>query len=169
MDSAERNIYTVTELNGYVKHILESVPRLENIYVRGEVSDFKRNALSGHVYFALKDEKSRLNCVMFKWSAERLRFQVQSGMKVIAQGKMTVYQQGGVYQLQAVSLTPDGVGEMQLAFEQLKDRLWREGLFDERHKIPLPPFPQRIGVVTSASGKAIHDIITVTVDHLYSV
>ena len=151
---------TVTELNEYLKHVFDSMPRLENIYIRGELSNYKIYP-SGHHYFTMKDQGGALKCVMFKSSAVRLRFRPQDGMKVIALGRVTVYPRDGAYQLYVTSLTPDGVGDLQMAFEQLKEKLFKEGLFDPAHKKPLPPFPTRIGVVTSSAGAAVHDIIRV--------
>ena len=156
----DRNIMTVTELNEYLKHVFDSMPRLENIYIRGELSNYKIYP-SGHHYFTMKDQGGALKCVMFKSSAVRLRFRPQDGMKVIALGRVTVYPRDGAYQLYVTSLTPDGVGDLQMAFEQLKEKLFKEGLFDPAHKKPLPPFPTRIGVVTSSAGAAVHDIIRV--------
>lgn len=151
---------TVSELNEYLKRVFDSMPRLENIYIRGELSNYKVYP-SGHHYFTMKDAGGALRCVLFKSSAARLRFRPRDGMKVIAFGRVTVYPRDGAYQLYVNSITPDGVGDLQLAFEQLKEKLWKEGLFDEAHKRPLPAFPMRVGVVTSSAGAAIHDIIEV--------
>ena len=156
----ERNILTVTELNEYLKRVFDSMPRLENIYIRGELSNYKVYP-SGHHYFTMKDAGGALKCVMFKSSAVRLRFRPQDGMKVIALGRVTVYPRDGAYQLYVTSITPDGVGDLQMAFEQLKEKLFKEGLFDPAHKKPLPLFPLRVGIVTSAAGAAVHDIIRV--------
>ncbi len=151
---------TVTELNEYLKRVLDSMPRLENIYIRGELSNYKVYP-SGHHYFTLKDAGGALKCVMFKSSAVRLRFRPQDGMKVIAMGRVTVYPRDGAYQLYVSSITPDGVGDLQMAFEQLKEKLYKEGLFDPAHKKPIPACPLRVGVVTSSAGAAVHDIIRV--------
>ncbi len=156
----DRNIMTVTELNEYLKHVFDSMPRLENIYIRGEVSNYKVYP-SGHHYFTLKDQGGALKCVMFRSSAVRLRFKLSDGMKVIALGRVSVYPRDGTYQLYVSSVTPDGVGDLQMAFEQLKEKLYKEGLFDPAHKKPLPPCPMRVGVVTSSAGAAVHDIIRV--------
>ncbi len=156
----EDRILSVSELNEYLKRVFESMPRLENIYIRGELSNYKVYP-SGHHYFTMKDETGALRCVMFRSSAVRLRFRPKDGMRVIAFGRVAVYPRDGVYQLYVSSLTPDGAGDLQMAFEQLKEKLLREGLFDLDHKKPIPPFPMRIGVVTSPAGAAVHDIIRV--------
>ena len=156
----ERNIVTVSELNEYLKNVFDSMPRLANIYVRGELSNYKIYP-SGHHYFTMKDAGGQLKCVMFKSSAARLRFRPADGMKVIAMGRVSVYPRDGAYQLYVTSLSPDGVGDLQIAFEQLKEKLFKEGLFDREHKVPLPVFPMRVGVVTSSAGAAVHDIIRV--------
>ncbi len=155
-----RNVMTVTELNEYLKNVFDSMPRLENITIRGELSNYKVYP-SGHHYFTMKDAGGALRCVMFRSAAARIRFRPADGMKAIAFGRVSVYPRDGVYQLYVNSLTPDGVGELQLAFEQLRERLYKEGLFDEAHKKPLPPYPMRVGVVTSSAGAAVHDIIRV--------
>ncbi len=155
-----RNIVSVTELNEYLKNVFDSMPKLDGIYVRGELSNYKIYP-SGHHYFTMKDAGGALRCVMFKSSAARLKFRPKDGMKVIALGRVTVYPRDGVYQLYVTSLTPDGVGDLALAFEQLKEQLYKEGLFDPAHKKPLPPYPMRVGVVTSSAGAAVHDIIRV--------
>ncbi len=156
----ERSIVSVSELNEYLKNVFDSMPRLDGICVRGELSNYKIYP-SGHHYFTMKDQGGSLRCVMFKSAAARLRFRPQDGMKVLAVGRVSVYPRDGVYQLYAASLTPDGVGDLQMAFEQLKEKLYKEGLFDPAHKKPIPAFPLRVGVVTSAAGAAIHDILRV--------
>lgn len=128
--------------------------------LRGEISNYKVYP-SGHHYFTLKDSQCALRCVMFKGSAIRLRFRPESGMQVIATGRISVYPRDGVYQLYCTGLTPDGAGDLSVAFEQLKKKLLAEGLFDESHKKPLPPYPQRIAIVTSPAGAAIHDMIRI--------
>lgn len=154
------NVLSVSELNEYLKRVFDSMPRLENIYVRGELSNYKVYP-SGHHYFTMKDETGALRCVMFRSSAVRLRFRPKDGMRVIAFGKVTVYPRDGVYQLYVSALTPDGAGDLQIAFEQLKEKLFKEGLFDKDHKKPIPLYPMRVGVVTSSAGAAVHDIIRV--------
>lgn len=156
----EKVILSVTELNEHLKNLLDADPFISNIYVRGELSNYKIYP-SGHHYFTIKDEQSTLKCVMFRGNAQSLRFRPESGMKVVAFGRVSVYPRDGAYQLYVGSLTPDGVGDLQIAFEQLKERLGKEGLFAREHKKPIPRYPMRIGVVTSSAGAAVHDIIRV--------
>ena len=153
--------FTVTELNSYIKNILESNRTLASVTVRGEISNFISHR-SGHLYFSLKDEGAQLKCVMFRSSASRLRFMPEDGMKVIVHGSISAYVQGGSYQLYAGSIQPDGKGALYLAYEQLKERLSKEGLFDTATKRPLPKFPSKIGVITAPQGAAVRDIINVT-------
>ena len=154
------HIFGVSELNNYIKGILDEDPLLSAVYVRGELSNYKVYP-SGHHYFTMKDENGTMRCVMFKGSALKLRFRPESGMKVIAFGRVALYPRDGVYQLYVNVLTPDGVGDLQIAFEQLKEKLYREGFFDPEHKKPIPRYPMRIGVITSSAGAAVHDIIRV--------
>ena len=156
----ERHIYAVSELNGLVKALLDSVPELSGICVRGEISNYKVYP-SGHHYFSLKDAQGVLRCVMFKSQTLRLRFRPENGMKVLAMGRVTVYPRDGAYQLYCDALSPDGVGDLHVAFEQLKEKLWREGLFDEAHKKPLPKYPKTIAIITSPAGAAVHDMIRI--------
>ena len=156
----ERHIYAVSELNGLVKALLDSVPELSGICVRGEISNYKVYP-SGHHYFSLKDAQGVLRCVLFKSQALRLRFRPENGMKVLAMGRVTVYPRDGAYQLYCDALSPDGVGDLHVAFEQLKEKLWREGLFDEAHKKPLPKYPKTIAIITSPAGAAVHDMIRI--------
>ena len=151
---------SVTELNLRVKGLLELDPMLAAVCVRGELSNYKIYP-SGHHYFTLKDSESSLRCVMFKSSASKLRFRPESGMGVTACGRVSVYPRDGVYQLYCSDLIPEGTGDLQIAFEQLKARLSQEGLFDAQHKKPLPEFPERIAIVTSSAGAAIHDMIRI--------
>ena len=154
------NILSVTQLNNLIKAAFDNVPALQNVCVRGEISNYKLYP-SGHHYFTLKDAEGSLKCVLFKGNAFSLRFRPQNGMSVLAVGRVSVYPRDGAYQLYCSRLIPDGAGDLQMAFEQLKDRLWKEGLFDESHKKPLPRFPHRIGVVTSPAGAAIHDMLRI--------
>ena len=133
----ETKVLTVTQLNNLIKAAFDNVPALQNVCVRGEISNYKLYP-SGHHYFSLKDAEGSLKCVLFKGSAFALRFKPQNGMSVLAVGRVSVYPRDGVYQLYCSRLIPDGAGDLQMAFEQMKDRLWREGLFDEAHKKPLP-------------------------------
>ncbi len=150
-------IYTVSQLTSSIKIILED--SFKNIWVDGEISNFK--ASGGHFYFTLKDDKSELKCVFFKSSNEKIKFEIKDGMQVLCCGKISIYEQRGVYQLYVAKMEPKGVGALQLAFEQLKERLFKEGLFDEAHKKEIPLIPERIGIVTSTTGAAIRDILHV--------
>lgn len=151
------HVYGVTELNQFVKGVLDSVPELGNVCVRGEISNYKLYP-SGHHYFTLKDAEGAIRCVLFKGSAQRLRFRPENGMKVLAVGRVSLYPRDGSYQLYCEGLSPDGIGDLHMAFEQLKEKLYREGLFELSHKKPLPPYPQRIAIITSSAGAAIHDM-----------
>lgn len=153
--------FSVSEVNQYLKQLLESQSDLHHIPVLGEVSNFKRYG-SGHCYFTLKDEKSALKCVMFKSSAAHLSFEPQNGEKVVALGSISVYERDGVYQLYVTAMRRQGVGDLMQAYEALKEKLTKEGLFDESRKKPLPRLPHAIGIITSPSGAAVHDIITVS-------
>lgn len=155
------NAITVTELNWYLKELLDSDPIVRRIFVRGEISNFKNQYSSGHLYFSLKDNEGLVRTVMFRSSAVKLGFAPENGMKVIVGGRVSVYGKDGQYQLYAESMIPDGVGELYLAYEQLKKRLEAEGLFDEAHKKPLPRFPKTVGIVTSPTGAAIRDILNI--------
>lgn len=152
---------SVSELNDYVRRALASDPALRFVSLRGEISDFKRYA-SGHWYFTLKDDESRIQCVCYRQYASQIQFQPENGMKVILNGAVGLYTVSGAYQFYAENMTLDGVGELYLKFEALKAKLMKEGLFDVSRKRPLPLMPRAIGVVTSRSGAVIHDIATVT-------
>ena len=156
----EQHIFGVAEVNQLVKLLLDGEPLLQNIYIRGELSNYKMYP-SGHHYFTLKDPEGALRCVMFRGQASRLRFRPENGMKVIAQGRITVFPRDGAYQLYCNTLTPEGAGDLMVAFEQLKAKLFEEGLFDPAHKKPLPPYPERIAIVTSSAGAAVHDMIRI--------
>ena len=156
----DRDILEVSQVNGYLKSVLDQDPLLQRLMIRGELSNYKVYP-SGHHYFTLKDSESALRCVMFRSSASRLRFQPENGMKVIASGRITVYPRDGAYQLYCDSLTPEGAGDLAIAFEQLKAKLSAEGLFDPEHKKPLPKYPHRIAIVTSSAGAAIHDMLRI--------
>ena len=156
-----RTPLTVTQLNTYLKARLEEDPRLASVFVVGEISNFTNHYRSGHLYFSLKDERSVLRCVMFARNAARLRFAPEDGMCVLARGRVNLYEASGQYQLYVEDLQPDGLGALSLAYEQLKARLEKEGLFAPERKQPLPRFPQRIGVITSPTGAAVHDILTI--------
>lgn len=156
----EPKIATVSQINGYVKKILDHNIILNNVWIKGEISNFKHH-YSGHLYITLKDEGGVLKAVMFRSSAQTLNFEPGDGMKVLARGRISVYEAGGSYQLYIEEMIPDGVGELYIAYEQLKKQLAEEGLFDEVHKKPIPQFPKRVGVVTASTGAAVRDIINV--------
>ncbi len=156
----EQAVLTVTELNLHMKALVEADPFLGNVCVRGELSNYKIYP-SGHHYFTLKDAESSVKCVMFRSAASRLRFTPESGMGVTVLGRLSVYPRDGAYQLYCESLLPEGEGDLQVAFQQLKEKLDREGLFDPAHKKPLPRYPASIAVITSPAGAAVHDIIRV--------
>ena len=156
------SVLTVSQVNFFLKSLIEGDGRLNDILIEGEVSNFTDHYKSGHLYFSLKDGRSVLKAVMFAASARRLRFRPQNGMKVIIRGRVSVYEPTGQYQLYAEDMQPDGVGALSLAYEQLKERLHAEGLFDRAHKRPLPPYPEKIGVITSPSGAAVRDILQIT-------
>ena len=156
----ERVPITVTELNEHIRSILDSDPFLGKVLVRGELSNYKIYS-SGHHYFTLKDGGASVRCVFFRSDAARLRFRPENGMGVICSGRISVYPRDGAYQLYVSALQPDGVGDLYVAFEQLKARLQQEGLFDPSHKKPVPNMPERIAVITSASGAAVRDVIRV--------
>ena len=154
------DIISVSELNIYIKNRLDNDAFLANVCVRGEISNYKVYP-SGHHYFSLKDSESAIRCVMFKGSAFSLRFRPENGMAVLAVGRVSVYPRDGGYQLYCTRLTPDGAGDLHVAFEQLKRKLQEEGLFDPRHKKPLPDYPHRIAIITSSAGAAIHDMLRI--------
>ncbi len=152
---------SVTELNSVIKNLFDSESLFSDIYVRGEISNFKVHS-SGHYYFTLKDEGSAIKAVMFRSSAIGLPFIPENGMKVIAHGRVSSYVRDGQYQLYTDSMEPDGIGSLYIAFEQLKGKLSAEGLFDESRKKPIPKIPKRVGVITSPTGAAVRDIINIT-------
>ena len=151
---------TVSELNQIIKSLVDGEPLLNRVCVRGELSNYKIYP-SGHHYFTLKDAESSLRCVMFKSSASKLRFRPESGMGVTAFGRISVFPRDGAYQLYCSDLIPEGTGDLQIAYEQLKAKLAAEGLFDPRHKKPLPQYPKKIAIITSSAGAAVHDMIRI--------
>ena len=157
----KRDVFSVSDLNEYIKNIFENNRTLASVSVRGEISNFVSHR-SGHLYFSLKDSDGQIRAVMFRSRAMSLKFIPESGMKVIVHGSVTVYPRDGSYQIYVSSMQPDGIGALYLAYEQMKARLAEEGLFDEDHKKPIPPIPARIGVITSPTGAAVRDIINVT-------
>ncbi len=152
---------TVRQLNMYVKSLLDANPKLNFICVCGEIANFQNHFASGHLYFALKDDAATVRSVMFRGNAVRLKFSPQNGQKVICFGKVSLYEKDGQYQFYAENMLPFGEGELAADFERIKAALLKDGLFDEKRKRPLPKFPKRVGVVTSSSGAAIHDITSV--------
>lgn len=155
-----QQVYTISKINEYIRTMMDGDSLLTGLSVRGEISNYKLYP-SGHHYFTLKDEGAALKCVMFRNSAMRLKFRPQNGMQVIAMGKITVYPRDGAYQLYCTAMVMDGVGDLYAAFEQLKAKLAAQGLFAEEHKKKLPPFPGTIGIITSAAGAALHDMLRI--------
>ncbi|MDZ7309209.1 MAG: exodeoxyribonuclease VII large subunit, partial [candidate division KSB1 bacterium] len=157
-DSAADHVLTVSALTAVIKTLLED--GLPPVWLSGEISNFKHHT-SGHFYFSLKDSAAQIPCVMWAGRNRHLRFLPRDGMQVVVQGKVTVYEKRGYYQLEVWTMQPAGEGALQLAFERLKLRLQSEGLFDEAHKVRLPAFPQRVGLVTSPTGAALRDLVSV--------
>lgn len=155
-----QQVYEVSQINEYLKCRFEEDEFLSDLLIRGEISNYKLYP-SGHHYFSLKDANGTMRCVMFKGSAFRLRFRPENGMKVIAGGRITVFPRDGAYQLYCTSLTPDGIGDLHVAFEQLKLRLQAEGLFARERKQVLPHFPHRIAIITSSAGAALRDMLRI--------
>lgn len=153
-------VFTVSELNGLIKELFDETPLFARVAVRGELSNYKIYP-SGHHYFTIKDSESSLKCVMFRSSAVKLRFRPESGMGVTAIGRLSVYPRDGAYQLYCEGLMPEGTGDLQIAFEQLKKKLSEEGLFEAEHKKPLPRYPEKIAIITSSAGAAVHDMIRI--------
>lgn len=154
-------VLSVSQLNRYIKMNFDADENLANIFISGEISNFTNHYRTGHLYFTLKDDSAAVRVVMFNSSAKRLKFMPEDGMKVIARGRVSVYEASGQYQLYVDDMQPDGVGALNLAYEQLKEKLQKEGLFSELHKKPLPPYPEKVGVITSPTGAAVRDIINV--------
>lgn len=154
-------VLTVTQLNTYIKSIIDGDLNLSHIFICGEISNFTNHYRTGHFYFTVKDNSSSIRAVMFKTSNQRLKFMPENGMSVLIRGRVSVFERDGQYQLYVDDMQPDGLGSHNLAFEQLKDRLAAEGLFDSENKKPIPQFPSRIGVITSPTGAAVQDILNV--------
>lgn len=154
-------VLSVSQINFYLKSIFDYDENLKNIYVTGEISNFTNHYRSGHFYFTLKDETSAIKAVMFRQYAQNIRFEPYDGLRVLVRCSVSVYERDGVYQLYVTDMQPDGLGELNLAYEQLKERLGREGLFSPEYKKPIPKYPERIAVVTSPTGAAVRDIINV--------
>lgn len=156
----EKQILSVSQINYHIQSKMDTDPVLSNVAIRGEISNYKVYP-SGHHYFTIKDENASLRCVMFRSNAARLKFRPESGMQIIAMGKISVYPRDGAYQLYCTAMAMDGVGDLHAAFEQLKAKLSAQGLFDQEHKKPLPAYPGVIGIVTSSAGAAVHDILRI--------
>ncbi len=156
------NILSVTELNQYIKSFFDTSPHLQDVYIKGEISNFTNHYKTGHFYFTLKDEGGVVKSVMFRSSASGLKFLPENGMRVIAHGRVSLYVKDGSYQLYVDSMEPDGIGALYIAFEQLKAKLEAEGLFSPQYKKPIPKYPSRVGIVTSPTGAAVRDMINVS-------
>ncbi len=154
------SVFTITQINEYIKSRMDADPVLDKVAVKGEISNYKMYP-SGHHYFTLKDEGGALKCVMFKGNAQRLRFRPENGMQVIAMGKISVFPRDGAYQLYCTAMALDGIGDLYAAFDQLKKKLAAQGLFDPAHKKPLPKYPGTIGIITSSAGAAVHDMLRI--------
>ena len=154
-------VLSVTQINFFLKSQIESDGRLTDIYAAGEISNFTDHYRSGHLYFSLKDEKSVIKAVMFSNAARRLRFRPKDGMRVIVRGRVSIYEPSGQYQFYVEEMQPDGLGALNLAFEQMKEKLSKEGLFSEEYKKPIPRFPARIGIITSPTGAAVQDMLNI--------
>lgn len=159
--NSSNNALSITELNNYIKGLFDNDPRLSDIWLKGEISNFKFHS-TGHLYFSLKDEGSVIKAVMFKFSAMKLPFVPENGMKVLCHGRISSFVRDGQYQIYLDSMEPDGIGSLYIAFEQLKKKLESQGLFDPTRKKPLPKIPTRIGIITSPTGAAIRDMINVS-------
>ncbi len=156
-----QNAITVSQLNRYIKTLLSDDPQLRGICLKGEISNFTDHKKTGHFYFTLKDDLGAIRAVMFRGYASKVKFAPENGMNVVVTGSVQVFERDGTYQVYCETMEPDGIGALYLAFEQLKEKLSREGLFDPAHKKPLPPMPRRIGVITAKTGAALQDIINV--------
>ncbi len=153
-------VLTVSQINLYIKSIFDGDKKLNPVYVCGEISNLNKH-YSGHYYFSLKDSGGVLRCVMFKSAVEKLRFNPENGMRVIIRGRISVYERDGQYQLYAQEMQPDGIGTLQIAYEQLKERLQKAGIFDNEYKKEIPKYPSKVGVITSPTGAAVRDIMSI--------
>lgn len=156
-----QSVISVSQLNMYVKSLFDGDENLQNVFVSGEISNFSANARSGHLYMTLKDGTSSVKAVMFAGNASRIKFRIENGMAVIVRGRISLYERDGAYQLYIDDMQPEGMGSLAIAFEQLKDKLSKEGIFDDANKKPVPAFPKRIGVISSPSGAAVQDVLNV--------
>ena len=162
---SEPRYVTVTALTKYIKRKFDVDPHLTDIWIKGEISNFNLHS-RGHMYFTLKDEKARIQAVMFAGANKSLKFKPENGMKVLLRGEITVYEQSGGYQIYVKEMQPDGIGSLYLAYEELKKKLQQEGLFEEKYKKSIPRYPNEVGVITSPTGAAIRDILT-TINRRY--
>ena len=163
----EKKYITITTLNKYLKNKFDTDPNIRNISLKGEISNFKGHS-RGHLYFTLKDEGSRINAVMFQFNANRLTFVPEDGMKVLVDGKVSIYEATGAYQIYIENMEEDGLGNLYLKYEELKKNLKAKGLFDQEHKKIIPKYPQRIGIITAPTGAAIKDILS-TIKRRYPI
>ncbi|GLB58140.1 exodeoxyribonuclease VII large subunit [Cytobacillus sp. NCCP-133] len=163
----EHQYLTVNALTKYIKRKFDADPHLQNITVKGEISNFKQHS-SGHMYFTLKDEKARILAVMFAGNAKSMKFRPENGMKVLVRGEVSVYEPSGQYQIYIKEMQPDGIGELYLAYEQLKEKLEKEGLFSRSDKRPIPRYPKTVAVITSPTGAAVRDVLT-TIKRRYPI
>lgn len=154
-------VLSVSQLNRYVKSRMDADENLYNVFLVGEISNFTDHYKTGHFYFSLKDEDAQIKAVMFRGNAVKVKFRPENGLRVIVRGRVSLYEAAGSYQVFVDDMQPDGAGALQLAFEQLKEKLQKEGLFDDVHKKPIPKYPGRIGVITSETGAAIQDILNI--------
>lgn len=154
-------ILTVTQLNTYAKSVIEQDATLSNVFVMGEISNFVDHYRSGHLYMSIKDNQSVISAVMFAGNASKLKFKPENGMSVIIRGRVSIYERDGRYQLYIDDMQPDGIGALAVAFEQMKEKLSKAGLFDSEHKMPIPEIPEKIGVISSPTGAAVQDVLNV--------
>ena len=154
-------VYSVSQLNRYLKDVIDSDGFLKQITIKGELSNFTNHLKTGHFYFSLKDQNCSIKAVMFRTYAHQVRFRPENGMGVVLTGSVRVFERDGALQFYCERMEPDGIGALTLAFEQLKERLAKEGLFAQEHKKPIPVYPKRIGVVTSKTGAALQDILNI--------
>lgn len=156
-----QSIISVSQLNTYARSLLEGDENLRNVFVRGEISNFTANARSGHLYMSLKDANASIKAVMFAGNASKLKFRIENGMSVIVRGRVSLYERDGAFQLYIDDIQPEGIGSLAIAFEQLKEKLSKEGIFDSDRKKQIPPMPKRIGVISSPNGAAVQDVLNV--------
>lgn len=162
MNFSDNNVISVSAANDFVKRIIDNNPYLCSVNIRGEISNFTNHIKSGHFYFSIKDEQSALKCVMFSFNAKKAAFLPENGMKIVAHGRISVFVRDGIYVFYVDSIKPDGIGELYLRYEKLKKELDEKGMFSPDNKKPIPKYPERIGVITSATGAAVRDIINIS-------